>query len=362
MAEEQATYQILDSVDEETVENQSESSRKEEISENIDSQTKNINYLTESIKPNEEEEEEPVYQVVDSLEDDQEDLMATEVSDGGKKTRSNEEASAEKDNITCSIVEETSRNVIITEEGQFEIVDDLEDLQDLCAAEGSRNESASTTDDQKEDKPTPRSQSDSETPEEENKLKSSESNTRSTLVNLDEVSEEEEDYPDDSAEEEELKKRQAATKEKKEQETKMMEEQRTRKMEKPIRRSRSRTRRAKERGEKYEEKVEELVTLDEVGADEAEEETVTDIREGEIQTLVTLDEFIEEELPAFKPNNPLGREFVVPTSGYFCNLCCLFYRRESTAKDRHCSSQTHYDNLKRGIALNKDREYNWDLG
>ncbi|CAJ1085776.1 uncharacterized protein LOC117807351 isoform X2 [Xyrichtys novacula] len=52
-------------------------------------------------------------------------------------------------------------------------------------------------------------------------------------------------------------------------------------------------------------------------------------------------------LPSFKPNNPLGQEFVVPKTGYFCNLCSVFYHNESTAKETHCSSQKHYDNLKK---------------
>ncbi|TWW63592.1 Matrin-3, partial [Takifugu flavidus] len=52
-------------------------------------------------------------------------------------------------------------------------------------------------------------------------------------------------------------------------------------------------------------------------------------------------------LPEFKPNNPLGQEFVVPTSGFFCNLCLVFYRNKKTAREVHCSSRRHYDNLQK---------------
>ncbi|PWA32951.1 hypothetical protein CCH79_00015504 [Gambusia affinis] len=52
------------------------------------------------------------------------------------------------------------------------------------------------------------------------------------------------------------------------------------------------------------------------------------------------------QLPPFTPKNPLGKEFVNPTSGFFCSLCSVFYLNEDTAKEIHCSSQEHYDNLK----------------
>ncbi|KAM9425699.1 uncharacterized protein KZ484_012360 [Pholidichthys leucotaenia] len=53
------------------------------------------------------------------------------------------------------------------------------------------------------------------------------------------------------------------------------------------------------------------------------------------------------KLPPFKPNSPLGQEFVVPKSGFFCNLCCVFYLNENAAKDVHCSSQRHYEKLQK---------------
>ncbi|KAG9341869.1 hypothetical protein JZ751_018593 [Albula glossodonta] len=47
---------------------------------------------------------------------------------------------------------------------------------------------------------------------------------------------------------------------------------------------------------------------------------------------------------------PLGVEFVVPRSGFFCKLCGLFYASEETAKTSHCRSMVHYKNLQRYLS------------
>ncbi|XP_037614015.1 uncharacterized protein LOC119481301 [Sebastes umbrosus] len=322
--EEEATYQILDSVEDDTVDDQPPTEQSEEKSSKInDQQTKKIGSLAGS--PKNEEEEEPMYQIIDSLEDDQvqEELTATE--DETKDETPTKEEAEKEDTPTCgTTVEEVSEKVIIKEETLYQIVDDSEEVNDdPSAAEGSamgNKESTPKEDIKEEDKSTSKSQSDTAKFERENKQQSpGKDDTTSMLVNLDEVSDEEEEYPDDAAEEEELRKRQAAAKEKKfikEREarrTREREERRTREREQREQRSRSSssgggggggggggagTRRMKERGREKEE----MVTLDEVGADEAGEERASESREwdeeiteGELQALVTLDEFVEEE-------------------------------------------------------------------
>ncbi|XP_016097563.1 zinc finger protein 638 [Sinocyclocheilus grahami] len=52
-------------------------------------------------------------------------------------------------------------------------------------------------------------------------------------------------------------------------------------------------------------------------------------------------------LPPFSPDNPIGVDFVVPKTGFFCRLCSLFYGNEETAKKSHCSSLKHYQNMEK---------------
>ncbi|KAF4089221.1 hypothetical protein AMELA_G00063560 [Ameiurus melas] len=55
----------------------------------------------------------------------------------------------------------------------------------------------------------------------------------------------------------------------------------------------------------------------------------------------------EFTLPPFSPDNPIGVDFVVPKTGFFCKLCSLFYGNEETAKKTHCSSLRHYQNMQK---------------
>ncbi|GAA6099198.1 matrin 3-like 1.2 [Tachysurus ichikawai] len=54
-----------------------------------------------------------------------------------------------------------------------------------------------------------------------------------------------------------------------------------------------------------------------------------------------------DTLGPYEPNVPVGVEFV--RMGYYCRLCFLFYSNEDTAKKVHCSSQAHYEKLKKHL-------------
>ncbi|XP_037661111.1 RNA-binding protein 20 [Choloepus didactylus] len=62
-------------------------------------------------------------------------------------------------------------------------------------------------------------------------------------------------------------------------------------------------------------------------------------------------------LPSWEPEDvfselsiPLGVEFVVPRTGFYCKLCGLFYTSEEMAKMSHCRSAVHYRNLQRYLS------------
>ncbi|CAL9692635.1 unnamed protein product [Knipowitschia caucasica] len=50
-------------------------------------------------------------------------------------------------------------------------------------------------------------------------------------------------------------------------------------------------------------------------------------------------------LPPFDPHTPVGVEHV--QRGFYCGLCCLLCPDEEQARDAHCSSRPHYEQLQR---------------
>ncbi|XP_026773459.3 matrin-3 isoform X2 [Pangasianodon hypophthalmus] len=62
-------------------------------------------------------------------------------------------------------------------------------------------------------------------------------------------------------------------------------------------------------------------------------------------------ETIIDALGPYEPNVPVGVEFV--KMGYYCRVCFLFYSNEDTAKKVHCSSQAHYEKLKKHLEKEK---------
>ncbi|XP_064206297.1 matrin-3 isoform X2 [Anguilla rostrata] len=55
-------------------------------------------------------------------------------------------------------------------------------------------------------------------------------------------------------------------------------------------------------------------------------------------------------LGPYQPNNPVGIDYIVQRTGFFCKLCKVFYTNEKTAKSLHCSSLAHYQKLKMKLA------------
>ncbi|XP_054916855.1 microtubule-associated protein futsch-like isoform X2 [Poeciliopsis prolifica] len=317
--EEEATYQILDSVEDEVVDDvapvdQSECAKMSSTFEDDDITKEMIRSLLNK------EEGGTIYQIVDSLEEDhvQEEMMTETAMQEESVTTGDMIASTDHTLSSPSTVEPSEQTG-----GQKEIQlagKTLEDKED-SSIKGSDTEGKESTlevdiveKDESSNKPNDHLCASEENMPTSPKSKDTEA-TENILVNLDQVSEDEEDFPDDAAEEEELKKRQAAAKKREND----REDKRSREREAMERRSRSsskgRSRKSTWEPEKTSqqdlEKVEvdaqdlvaqDLVTLDEVGGDEVGEEAVTEaptwkveLTEGELQDLVTLDEIVEEE-------------------------------------------------------------------
>uniref|UniRef100_A0A4W4HPP2 Matrin-type domain-containing protein n=1 Tax=Electrophorus electricus TaxID=8005 RepID=A0A4W4HPP2_ELEEL len=79
--------------------------------------------------------------------------------------------------------------------------------------------------------------------------------------------------------------------------------------------------------------MEELITVDAIGCFEGED----DYEEEENED--------KEEDTRYDPDTQYGASFVVPAAGFLCKLCHKFYHFESSARETHCKSLVHYQNL-----------------
>ena len=62
----------------------------------------------------------------------------------------------------------------------------------------------------------------------------------------------------------------------------------------------------------------------------------------------------EHRIGPYQPNVPVGIDYVVPKTGFYCKLCSLFYTNEEVAKNTHCSSLPHYQKLKVRLNIRGD--------
>ncbi|KAG7318455.1 hypothetical protein KOW79_018210 [Hemibagrus wyckioides] len=97
--------------------------------------------------------------------------------------------------------------------------------------------------------------------------------------------------------------------------------------------------------------MEELITLDAIGCfeDEEEYEEEGDEEEDMVSEQVTTAEINDNK--EFDPDTQYGTSFVVPVAGFLCKLCHKFYHFESRARETHCKSLTHYQNLQKYKAM-----------
>nr|XP_046255786.1 zinc finger protein 638-like isoform X2 [Scatophagus argus] len=58
-------------------------------------------------------------------------------------------------------------------------------------------------------------------------------------------------------------------------------------------------------------------------------------------------------LAPFDPSSPVGMEFLVPKTGFFCKACNRFFSGTKEAEISHCKTLKHYDNLQKYLQTKK---------
>ncbi|TDH16594.1 hypothetical protein EPR50_G00021640 [Perca flavescens] len=60
-----------------------------------------------------------------------------------------------------------------------------------------------------------------------------------------------------------------------------------------------------------------------------------------------------DSLPPFDPSSPVGMEFLVPKTGFFCKVCNRFFSGTKEAEINHCKTLKHYENLQKYLQTTK---------
>nr|XP_021331734.1 cdkn1a interacting zinc finger protein 1b isoform X1 [Danio rerio] len=108
--------------------------------------------------------------------------------------------------------------------------------------------------------------------------------------------------------------------------------------------------------------MEELITVDAVGCFEGEDDYEEDGNEEEFAVFEKHPahrEMAPEETAAYEaydPDTQYGTSFVVPVAGFLCKLCHKFYHFESSARETHCRSLVHFQNLQKHNALKMQKK------
>ncbi|XP_048778398.2 uncharacterized protein LOC125682058 isoform X3 [Ostrea edulis] len=55
---------------------------------------------------------------------------------------------------------------------------------------------------------------------------------------------------------------------------------------------------------------------------------------------------LTEGIPPYNPDLPIGQNYIVAVTGFYCKLCSKFYNNEKAAREAHCQSRSHYDKFK----------------
>ncbi|XP_072239753.1 uncharacterized protein [Leuresthes tenuis] len=60
-----------------------------------------------------------------------------------------------------------------------------------------------------------------------------------------------------------------------------------------------------------------------------------------------------EPLPPYDPSKPVGLEYLVPKTGFFCKVCSRFFSGAKVAEINHCKTFKHYENLQKFLQNTK---------